>query len=54
MKTDWISEIRRDFLIASNVQPDVCSKLSKQHISTTGGTGFLGTWLAETVAILND
>ena len=54
MKTDWISEIRRDCLIASNFQPDIRSKLSKQHISITGGTGFLGTWLAEMVATLND
>jgi len=54
MKTDWISEIRRDCLIASDVQIDVRSKLSLQHISITGGTGFLGTWLAEMVAALND
>ena len=54
MKTDWISEIRRDCLIASDVQTDVRSKLSLQHISITGGTGFLGTWLAEMVAALND
>ena len=54
MKTDWISEIRRDCLIASNIQPEVRSKLSKQHISITGGTGFLGTWLAEMVATIND
>jgi nucleoside-diphosphate-sugar epimerase len=54
MKTDWISEIRRDCLIASDSQPDVRSKLSFQHISITGGTGFLGSWLAEMVAALND
>jgi len=43
MKSDWISEFRRDCLIASELQPDVRSKLKLQHISITGGTGFLGT-----------
>lgn len=28
--------------------------LASAHIAVTGGTGFLGTWLAETVAVLND
>ena len=54
MKADLISELRRDCLIASELQPDVRSKLKLQHISITGGTGFLGTWLAEMVAALND
>jgi dTDP-glucose 4,6-dehydratase len=47
-------EIRQDCLKACQGQPDVRTKLSRQHIAVTGGTGFLGTWLAETVAALND
>lgn len=35
-------------------QPDVRTKLGLQHIAVTGGTGFLGTWIVEMVAALND
>lgn len=41
-------------MLASAGQPDVRSKLGLQHIAVTGGTGFLGTWIAEMVAALND
>jgi len=49
-----VLEIRQDCLVACQGQPDVRAKLARQHIAITGGTGFLGTWLAETVAVLND
>ena len=54
MTPDHFSEIRQDCLTASAAQPDVRSKLGLQHITITGGTGFLGTWIAEMVAALND
>lgn len=54
MPIDRFSEIRQDCLAASAGQPDVRSKLGLQHIAVTGGTGFLGTWIAEMVAALND
>jgi dTDP-glucose 4,6-dehydratase len=54
MTTDRFSEIRQDCLVASAEQPGVRSKLGFQHIAVTGGTGFLGTWIAEMVAALND
>ena len=54
MIADRFMEIRQDCLHASAEQADVRSKLGYQHISVTGGTGFLGTWIAETVASLND
>lgn len=54
MKADLFSEIREDCLIASSVQTDVRNKLGYQHIAVTGGTGFVGTWIAEMVSALND
>ncbi len=54
MPTDRFTEIRQDCLLASAGQSAVYSQLGFQHIAVTGGTGFLGTWIAETVAALND
>jgi nucleoside-diphosphate-sugar epimerase len=54
MQTDRFTEIRQDCLLACTGQPDVRSKLGLQHLAVTGGTGFLGTWIAEMVAALND
>jgi len=54
MPTDRFSEIRKDCLLATAGQSGVYSTLGFQHIAVTGGTGFLGTWIAELVAALND
>jgi dTDP-glucose 4,6-dehydratase len=54
MTQDCFAEIRQDCLIACATQPDVRSGLAGSKIAVTGGTGFLGTWLAETIAALND
>jgi nucleoside-diphosphate-sugar epimerase len=54
MHIDRFTEIRNDCLLACAGQPDVRSKLGLQHLAVTGGTGFLGTWIAEMVAALND
>lgn len=54
MKIDRFSEIRQDCLLACAGQPDVRHKLGFQHLAVTGGTGFLGTWITEMVAALND
>lgn len=51
---DRFLELRQDCLNACVHQPDVRSKLSLKHIAVTGGTGFLGTWIAEMIASLND
>jgi dTDP-glucose 4,6-dehydratase len=51
---DRFAEIRKDCLFASAHQPDVRNKLGLRRIAVTGGTGFLGTWIAETIAALND
>jgi len=54
MQSNHFSEIRQDCLLASDKQPAIRTKLGLQHIAVTGGTGFLGTWIAEMVAALND
>lgn len=54
MPIDRFLEVRQDCLLACASQPQIRSKLGLQHIAVTGGTGFLGTWIAETVAALND
>lgn len=54
MPTDRFSEIRQDCLLACANQPGARAKLGFLHIAVTGGTGFLGTWIAEMVAALND
>ncbi len=54
MQADRFSEIRQDCLLACSGHSHIYSKLGLQHLSVTGGTGFLGTWIAEMVAALND
>ena len=54
MSTDRFTELRQDCLLACAGQAEVRTKLGLQHIAVTGGTGFLGTWIAEMVAALND
>ena len=54
MSTDRYSEIKKDCLVACAAQTKVRDALGMQHISVTGGTGFLGSWIAETIAALND
>ncbi len=54
MTTDRFTEIRQDCLLACAAQPEIRTALGLQHIAVTGGTGFLGTWMAETITALND
>lgn len=54
MAKSHFKEVRQDCLNACAAQADVRAGLSRKHIAVTGGTGFLGTWLAEMVAALND
>jgi dTDP-glucose 4,6-dehydratase len=48
------ADMRQDCLAACAYQPDVRAMLARQHIAVTGGTGFLGSWIANMVALLND
>ena len=54
LRNDQLSELRRDCLSACEHHPSIHTQLGLAHISVTGGTGFLGTWLAEMAAALND
>ena len=54
MMNGQFSELRGDCLLAASARNDVRDTLRGQHIAVTGGTGFLGSWIAETVAAIND
>lgn len=54
MPSQNFTDIRQDCLLACQSLPALRSKLTLKHIAVTGGTGFLGSWIAETVAALND
>lgn len=46
--------IRQECLASLKLQPKLAQALAGHRISVIGGSGFIGTWLAETVAALND
>jgi nucleoside-diphosphate-sugar epimerase len=54
MSKNRFAEIRQDCFLAFNTQANVRSALALKHIAVTGGTGFLGSWIAEMAAALND
>ena len=49
-----ILEIRRDCMSSCAQQSDSRNSLRSFRIAVTGGTGFIGTWIAEMIATLND
>jgi nucleoside-diphosphate-sugar epimerase len=46
--------IRQDCLTSLKLQPDLGRRLAEHRIAIVGGTGFIGTWIAESIAALND
>ncbi|MGR2682367.1 NAD-dependent epimerase/dehydratase family protein [Chromobacterium haemolyticum] len=46
--------IREDCLVSLQLQEGLAARLAEHRIAVIGGTGFIGTWIAETVAALND
>ena len=52
--SNCLLDLRRDCLIACAKESQVRSRLSLKRIAVTGGTGFMGSWIAEMVASLND
>ena len=49
-----LSELHQDCLVASANQSQVIESLSSKRIAVTGGTGFVGSWIAQMVCALND
>jgi nucleoside-diphosphate-sugar epimerase len=49
-----VRTIRQDCLDSLKLQPDLVKRLAHHRIAVIGGTGFIGTWIAETVAAIND
>ena len=49
-----LAELRNDCLVAFSDHSQVKGELRSKRIAVTGGTGFMGTWIAEMVAALND
>ncbi|WP_077036287.1 NAD(P)-dependent oxidoreductase [Pelomonas sp. KK5] len=45
---------RQDCLASLQLQPELAKRLSGHRVAVVGGTGFVGTWIAECVAALND
>lgn len=54
MKKTLINLIRDDCEQVTNGRVDSLSRLKGECILVTGGTGFIGTWIAELVTFLND
>jgi dTDP-glucose 4,6-dehydratase len=54
MSTDIQTKIRAEIMRAVGEGQATRELLANQRIAVTGGTGFLGSWLAETVSLLND
>lgn len=51
---DLQQALRQDCLASLRLQPDLVARLAEHRIAIVGGTGFVGSWIAETVAALND
>jgi len=49
-----VRDIRSDCVASCVAGAEIRSKLSLTNIAVTGGTGYLGTWLAEMITTLND
>ncbi len=54
MTQDVGAAIRGDCLVAASASLPALRNLAGQRIAVTGGTGFLGTWIAELITALND
>ena len=54
MNINLNKQIEQDCLSSLELQPGLVAQLKGQTITVIGGTGFVGTWIAELVAIIND
>jgi nucleoside-diphosphate-sugar epimerase len=53
MLDQFRASIYKDCLDAAANQTHVIEQLANKKVAVTGGTGFLGSWLAETIMVLN-
>lgn len=54
MSEAQVHTIREDCLDSLKLQPGLSKQLAQHRIAVIGGTGFIGTWIAEMVAAIND
>lgn len=54
MKSQLLALIRRDCEEISPLAVELVKEIKNQRLYVTGGTGFIGTWIAELVTYLND
>lgn len=54
MRREQLETIRQDLATATGDSLGALEPLRGGHVLITGGTGFVGTWLAELIAFLND
>jgi nucleoside-diphosphate-sugar epimerase len=54
MNTEKIEFVRKDLKTSVGESADSLNQLKNTCILISGGTGFMGTWLAELIAFLND
>ena len=54
MNTEKIDFVRKDLKTSVGESADSLNQLKNTCILISGGTGFMGTWLAELIAFLND
>lgn len=54
LDVDLQHRLRHDCVASLELQPDLPNRLAEHRIAVIGGTGFIGTWIAESVAALND
>jgi len=47
-------QIEEDCISSLNLQSDLVLQLKGESIAVIGGTGFIGSWIAELVAVIND
>ncbi|MBI4432098.1 MAG: NAD-dependent epimerase/dehydratase family protein [Candidatus Omnitrophica bacterium] len=54
MKSSYVMDIVQEDCRNALKRPEVLGALKGETVLITGGTGFMGTWLAEMIATLND
>lgn len=51
---EHLHAVRRDCIKSLMLQPNLTERLAGHRICVVGGTGFVGTWIAETIVAINE